>query len=146
MRRSGSRPKLRYNCLGVLIMAAPARSVKPAEYMFKCSAARPADGDNWYRLLFYNIGWNVTSKKPRHTMEGMATEICSMVHCKCVDAVGISEVFNLKDDMWQQRRVIMRVKTQQQCCTACDLFGQQCCTAFVDRPVRWPLDIHLELK
>ena len=95
MRRSGSRPKLRYNCLGVLIMAAPAGSVKPAEYVFKCSAALPADGDNGYRLLFYNIGWDVTSKK--HTMERLATEVCSMVNSKCLDGVGICEDFNLKD-------------------------------------------------
>ena len=89
-------------------MAAPPRSAKPAEYMFKCSAVRPADGVNWYRLLFYNIGWNKTSKKPRHTREGLATEICSMVHSKCLGAVGICEVFNLKDDMWQQRQDIMQ--------------------------------------
>ena len=108
MRRSGSRPKLRHNCLGVLIMAAPAGSVKPAEYVFKCSAALPADGDNWYRLLFYNIGWDVTSKKPRHTMEGLATEVCSMVNSKCLDGVGICKVFNLKDDRWQQRQDIMQ--------------------------------------
>ena len=149
MRRLGSRPKLRYNCLGVLIMAAPAGSVKPAEYVFKCSAALPADGDNWYRLLFYNIGWDVTSKKPRHTMEGLATEVCSMVNSKCLDGVGICKVFNLKDDRWQQRQDIMQhvvPKINSSAATACDLFSQQCCTAFVDRPFRWPLHIHLELK
>ena len=106
MRRLGSRPTLRYNCLGVLIMAAPAGSVKPDEYVFKCSAALPADGDNGYRLLFYNIGWDVTSKK--HTMEGLATEVCSMVNSKCLDGVGIYEDFNLKDDRRQQRQDIMQ--------------------------------------
>ena len=35
-------------------------------------------------------------------MDGLATEICDMVHDKCVDAVGISVLFNPKDDMWQQ--------------------------------------------
>ena len=87
-------------------MAAPAGSVKPAEYVFKCSAALPADGDNGYRLLFYNIGWEVTSKK--HTMEGLATEVCSMVNSKCLDGVGICEDFNLKDDRRQQRQDIMQ--------------------------------------
>ena len=41
-------------------------------------------------------------------MDGLATEICNMVLDKCVDAVGISEVFNLKDDLWQQRQEIMQ--------------------------------------
>ena len=86
----------------------PALPVESAEYMFKSSAARPASCNNWYRLSFYNIGWNLASKKARHTMEGLATEICNMVHDKCVDAVGISEVFNLKHDMWQQRQDIMQ--------------------------------------
>ena len=89
-------------------MAASPRSAKPAEYMFKCSAARPADDVNWYKLLSYNIGWNIKSKKPRHTQEGLAREICSMVHAKCVDGVGISEVFNLKDDLWDRRQDIMQ--------------------------------------
>ena len=31
-----------------------------------------------------------------------------MVHSKCVDGVGISEVFNLKDDLWQRRQDIMQ--------------------------------------
>ena len=85
----------------------PALPVESAEYMFKSSAARRASCNNWYRLSFYNIGWNLASKKARHTTEGLATEICNMVHDKCVDAVGISEVFNLKDDMWEERQVIM---------------------------------------
>ena len=76
--------------------------------MFKCSAARPADGNNWYRLLFYNIGWNKDSKKARHTKEGLAIEICSMVHAKSADAVGLSEVFNLRDDLWHRRQDIMQ--------------------------------------
>ena len=41
-------------------------------------------------------------------MEGLATEICNMVPDLCVDAVGISEVFNLKDQGLQQRQDIMQ--------------------------------------
>ena len=63
-------------------MTAPALEVKPAEYIGigARSVAQPAGGNNWYRLLFYNIGWNKDSKKERHTKEGLAIEICSMVH------------------------------------------------------------------
>ena len=70
------------------------------------SAARPAGDSDFYRLALYNIGWDVTSKKEQHTVDGIATEICNMVHDKCVDAIGTSEVFR-KDDRWQQRQVIM---------------------------------------
>ena len=38
----------------------------------------------------------------------MATEICNMVHDKCVDAVGISEVSNLQEEMRQRRQYIMQ--------------------------------------
>ena len=75
-------------------MTAPARTVQPADYMtddnlrplviFESNAARPVDYNDWYRLSFYNIGWNVMSKKANHTMDGLATEICNMAHCKCV--------------------------------------------------------------
>ena len=71
------------------------------------SAARPAGDSDFYRLALYNIGWDVTLKKEQHTVDGIATEICNMVHDKGTDAMGISEVFNLKDDRWQQRQVIM---------------------------------------
>ena len=81
--------------------------VQPAEYMtgdnlpppdiVKNSAARPAGHSEFYRLAFYNISWDAKSKKWWHTMDGLATEICDMVHVKCVDGVGINEVFNLKE-------------------------------------------------
>ena len=50
-------------------MTAPALQVKPAEYIGigARSVAQPAGGNNWYRLLFYNIGWNKDSKKKRNT-------------------------------------------------------------------------------
>ena len=89
-------------------MTAPALRVKPAEYIGGRSVAQPAGGNNWYRLLFYNIGWNKDSKKERHTKEGLAIQICSMVHSKSADAVGLSEVFNLRDDLWHRRQDIMQ--------------------------------------
>ena len=83
------------------------RSVRPAEYMI-VDDSPPAGYSEFHRLAFYNIGWNPFSKKGWHTMDGLATEICDMVHDKCVDAVGICEVFNLRDDScWQQRQDIM---------------------------------------
>ena len=87
------------------------RSVGPAEYMMMRpgNAALPAGYSEFHRLAFYNIGWNPRSRKAWHTMDGLATEICDMVHDKCVDAVGICEVFNLRDDScWQRRQNIMK--------------------------------------
>ena len=60
---------------------------------------------NFYRLGFYNIGWNITSRK--HSKENLATEICDMVRDKRVDAVGISEVFNLREHHQEKRQDIM---------------------------------------
>ena len=73
-----------------------------AEYMFGSSAAQPADHSGWRRLAFYNIGWNKTSKK--HNMTLLAQEIWNIVHAKCIDAIGISEVFNLRDDTMRKER------------------------------------------
>ena len=78
-----------------------------AEYMFGSSAARPADDSGWRRLAFYNIGWDKKSKK--HNMTLLAQEIWNIVHAKCIDAIGISEVFNLRDDtMRKERKKIMQ--------------------------------------
>jgi hypothetical protein len=108
-------------------MSVPSFSLSPAKYLFQGRAGRPANTNPWVKLAFYNIGWNPASKKARHTMEGLAIEIDSMVRDKGVHAVGICEVFNLKDAIGDE--------TQQQCCTAC-----------VDRTIRWPLHISLEVK
>ena len=78
-----------------------------ADWAVDSSVARPAGYSDWKKLAFYNIGWNIASKKPRHTMEGLATEICNFVHDKRADAVGISEVFNLRDDHHEKRQNIM---------------------------------------
>lgn len=89
-------------------MPVPAFPIRPAEHMFQGSAGRPASSNPWAKLAFYNIGWLAASKKERHTKEGLATEICIMVRDKGVDAVGICEVFNLKDDMRDKREIIMQ--------------------------------------
>lgn len=80
----------------------------------ECSASQPAGYSDVYRLAFYIIGWDVTPERDEHIIDGLATEICNMVRDKCVDAVGISEVFNHETFCsshhgWAQRQVIMEL-------------------------------------
>ena len=91
-------------------MTALSLLAEPAEYLSGSSAVRPAGGiPLWHRLAFYNIGWNSKSKKPDHTKESLAKEICDMVQEVTLDAVGISEVYNLKDDSkHDERQVILQ--------------------------------------
>ena len=86
------------------------QAAEPAEYISGRSAVKPADGiPLWHRLAFYNIGWGSESKIPLHTKEGLAKEICDMVQELNLDAVGISEVYNLKDDHnHDERQKILR--------------------------------------
>ena len=83
---------------------------EPAEYMSGSSAVQPANGiPLWQRLAFYSIGWNKDSKKPVHAKEGLAKKICDMVQELNLDAVGTSEVYNLKDDdKHDERQIILR--------------------------------------
>ena len=84
------------------------RPVQPAQYM-TVDDSPPGGYSESHRLAFYNIGWDRKSKKEWHTADGLATEICDMVLDKGIDAVGICEVFNLRDDScWQQRQGIMK--------------------------------------
>ena len=95
----------------------PANDMEPAEYMTGAglpppgiddiSSERPAGYCDLYRLAFHNIGWIKASKKKLHTMENLGTEMCDMVRDKRADALGISEVFNLKDDHHEERQKIM---------------------------------------
>ena len=63
----------------------------------------------WTRLAFYNIGWLSSSKKAHHTKEGLAEEIRDMVQGLTLDAVGISEVYYLKDrDNYEDRQMILQ--------------------------------------
>ena len=93
-------------------MTAPAPVAAPA----LSNAVRPAGYNDWCKLAFYNIGWNRASKHDRHTKQGLAKEICGMVQDKGPDAVGISEVFNLKQvslEERQERQDIMQYLLEQ---------------------------------
>ena len=75
------------------------RPVHPAPYLnVDGGGVLPVGYSEYHRLSFYNISWNAKSNKPWHTMNGLAIEICEMVHDKCIDAVGICGVFDLRDD------------------------------------------------
>ena len=75
------------------------RPVHPAPYLnVDGGGVLPVGYSEYHRLSFYNISWNAKSNKPWHTMNGLAIEICEMVHDKCVDAVGICGIFDLRDD------------------------------------------------
>ena len=85
------------------------QNAEPAEYIHGRTAVQPANGiPLWHRLAFYNIGWLSRSKKPEHTKDCLAKEICDMVRELTLDAVGISEVYNLKDDDKDDERQIKR--------------------------------------
>ena len=77
------------------------RPVHPAPYLnVDGGGVLPVGYSEYHRLSFYNISWNAKSNKPWHTMKGLAIEVCEMVHDKCIDAVGICGVFDLRDDPW----------------------------------------------
>ena len=80
---------------------------KPAEFLKGHRDAQSVGDVVWQRLAFYNIGWNHESKKPHHTKEHLAREICAMVKAKALGAVGISEVFNLKDKTLHDERLVI---------------------------------------
>ena len=60
------------------------------------SAGRPAIREDWSKCGFYNVGWNEASKKHYHKEEYFVSEICDLIEKKSLDALGISEVFNLR--------------------------------------------------
>ena len=62
-----------------------ARPVQPAQYM-TVDDSPPSGYSESHKLAFYNIGWDRKSKKAWHTADGLATEICDMVHDKGIDA------------------------------------------------------------
>ena len=73
-----------------------AEVITVAKRIHDVTSEQLAGYSNFYRLGFYNIGWNEDSKKKHHTKENLATEMCGMVRDKGVDALGISGVFNLR--------------------------------------------------
>ena len=74
--------------------AQPALAI--ASYMGSGSAEQPAVESQTHKLAFYNVGWNATSKK--HNADRLALEVSDIVTERNVDAIGISEVFNQRDD------------------------------------------------
>ena len=77
----------------------------PAQY---ASVAQLFGYGELFMFLFYNIGWQLASKKPHHNKENLADEICEMVIAKCADAIGICEVYNLRDThLAGERQVII---------------------------------------
>ena len=97
----------------------PADTLRPAEYMAGASLqpprwrkdlTAPPDGySGFYRLAFYDIGWKISSKERRHTMVNLGKEICDIIRDKGVDAMGISQVFDLRQvNHWQKRQGIMK--------------------------------------
>ena len=92
----------RANCWG---SAAQPAAETLAEFMGSAAqpaVAQPGMWKSFCRLAFYNIGWNSQDKK--HTSAMLAKEIKEIVQTKDVHAVGISEVFNARDDYLHDRR------------------------------------------
>ena len=83
--------------------AQPAPTI--ATYMVPGSGAQPAVQGPTHKLAFYNVGWLEKSKK--HNAAWLAREVSDIVTKRNVDAIGISEVFNQRDDLNDCREVIM---------------------------------------
>jgi len=80
---------------------------QPARYV-KRSEAQSIGYGELFMFLFYNIGWQKKSKQNHHTKENLAKEICELVIAKGADAVGISEVYNLREiEFAEERQIIM---------------------------------------
>ena len=104
----------------------PGSDAQPAKDTEDSTAGQTAGDSDCYKLAFYNIGsdvlttptidvlsseiseiYDMVHDKNKRIIDGLTSEICDMVHDKCVDAVGISVLFNPKDDRWQQLQAIM---------------------------------------
>ena len=88
------------------LLLGDSRSVPPpAQY---ASGAQPFGYGELFMFLFYNIGWLEASKKPHHNKENLADEICEMAIAKGADAIGICEIYNLRDThLAGERQVII---------------------------------------
>ena len=62
-------------------------AAQPAKDTEDSTAGQTAGDSDCYKLTFYNIG-----NKDKRIIDGLTSEICDMLHDKCVDAVGISEI------------------------------------------------------
>ena len=96
--------------IAVLIMRSSvlrirSNAAESAQYLYGSSAAQPTDHNDWRKIAFYNIGWRSGDKK--HTTDDLAKDINYLVATKPLDAIGISEVLNLRDDHLHERREII---------------------------------------
>ena len=99
----------------------PGSDAQPAKDTEDSTAGQTAGDSDCYKLAFYNIGSDVPATPAidalspeisqtcdmvhdthKRIIDGLISEIRDMVYDKCVDAVGISVLFNPKDDRWQQ--------------------------------------------
>ena len=104
----------------------PGSDAQPAKDTEDSTAGQTAGDSDCYKLAFYNIGSDVLTTPTidvlsseiseicdmihdtnKRIIDSLTSGICDMVHDKCVDAVGISVLFNPKDDRWQQLQAIM---------------------------------------
>ena len=104
----------------------PGSAAQPAKDTEDSTAGQTTAGSDCYKLAFYNMSSDVPATPAinalsleisqisdmvhdanKRIIDGLSSEICDMLHDKCVDAVGISVLFNPKDDRWQQLQAIM---------------------------------------
>ena len=79
---------------------------QPAQYVDRSDAQFIGYGELCV-FLFYNIGWQANSKRSHHTKENLADEICEMVIAKGAHAIGICEIFNLRETHLDGKREII---------------------------------------
>ena len=103
-----------------------ASAAQPAKDTEDSTAGQTAGDSDCYKLAFYNIGSDVPATPAidalspdisqtcdmvhdtnKGIIDGLTSEICHMVHDKCVDAVGISVLFNPRENRWPQLQAIM---------------------------------------
>ena len=59
------------------------------------SAEQPASRTDYYKIAFYNVGWTFESKRQRKP--DLAHEVLDRIHEHQIDALGICEVFNIRN-------------------------------------------------
>ena len=94
----------------------PGNDAQPAKDTEDSSAGQTAGDSDCYKLAFYNMGRSCISEisetgdmvhdTNEPIIDDLTSEICDMVHDKCVDAVGISVLLNPKKDRRQQLQAI----------------------------------------
>ena len=69
--------------------------------MVPATAAQPAVQGPTHKLAVYNVGWLSSSKK--HNAAWLAREVSDIVTKRNIDAIGISEVFNQRENLEDRR-------------------------------------------